>query len=243
MDVDEDHETGENIIMGAISHARNIVEQGAQGSKVSSKVLDDAFHFMDRLLPLLSKKHPAFKEFAYRFSESIFLWDKDDEDAVRAVVEGKGQSWEYIKRAKFSSIRKRIRRYIPDPTTLVSRLELLFKSFQNIRAPSTKGKGSRFFSDDARRMADRLLTTVRLGYLSDPPGLPLYYLMGRDRDGLNIYRCIRGTNSVEGGVHMALRRMFGAFRASAELAEALLVVWFGRRNTSVWLLEFLSFAN
>jgi hypothetical protein len=42
-------------------------------------------------------------------------------------------------------------------------------------------------------MAEQLLITAQLGFLSDPLPIPLYYLIGRDRDGLNIYRCIRGT--------------------------------------------------
>jgi hypothetical protein len=57
--------------------------------------------------------------------------------------------------------------------------------------------------------------------------------MGKDRDGLNLYRSARGTNSVEGGFHMVVRRIFGSLRASPELAECLLINWIHRRNRRV----------
>lgn len=203
-----------------------------QPEKFSTRVLDDAFHYMDRLLRLLSKKHSAFKAFAHDFSEAIFIRDRSDELAVRAVLEKHGVNWEYAKRAKAPSLNRRIRRYIPGRVVLLNRLETLFKAYENIQCSTKKGRGS-FFSDDAKEMVLHLLDTVRKGYLSDPPGIPLYYLMGKDRDGLNIYRTVRGTNSIEGGFHMVVRRIFGSLRASPELAECLLINWILRRNKKV----------
>jgi hypothetical protein len=208
-----------------------------QPDKFPTRVLDDAFHFMDRLLRLLSKKHSAFKAFAHDFSEMIFIRDKSDEMAVRAVLEKHGVSWEYAQRAKSSALNRRIRRYIPGRTVLVKRLETLFKSYENMQC-STKASQGSFFSEDAKEMVKRLLDTARAGYLSDPPGISLYYLMGKDRDGLNIYRTVRGTNSIEGGVHMVVRRIFGSLRASPELAECILINWILRRNTRVHLFVF-----
>jgi hypothetical protein len=47
------------------------------GSSLSTtlptRVLDDAFHFMDRIFRLLPKKHSAFRAFAHDFSEAMFL--------------------------------------------------------------------------------------------------------------------------------------------------------------------------
>ena len=82
-------------------------------------------------------------------------------------------------------------------------------------------------------MASQLIDTARLGFLSDPVGVSLYYRMGIDKDGLTIYRTIRGTNSVEGGVHMTIRRVFGSLQASPELAECILANWILWRNCSV----------
>lgn len=203
-----------------------------ESETIPTRVLDDAFHFMDRLLRLLSKKHSAFKAFAHDFSEAIFIRDKSDVLAVRAVLAQHGISWEYAKRAKADALNRRIRRYIPKPTLLLKRLEKLFNAYADIQCSTKKSRGS-FFSDEAKEMVLHLLDTVRKGYLSDPNGISLYYLMGKDRDGLNLYRSARGTNSVEGGFHMVVRRIFGSLRASPELAECLLINWIHRRNRRV----------
>jgi hypothetical protein len=190
---------------------------------------------MDRLLRCLHKSHSAFDLFAHYFSEAIFIRDIDDEEKVQAMLQKKGLDWHYYKRAKSKLINQRIRRYIPDPKTLHSRLSTLFNCFKNIRCSTSKRSGHniRFFSDEALEMAERLLETVRLGFLSDPPGLPLYYIKGKDRDGLTVYRTIRGTNSVEGGIHMAIQRVFGSLRASPQMSDALIMNWMHRRNIRV----------
>ncbi|KAK7008390.1 hypothetical protein R3P38DRAFT_3590324, partial [Favolaschia claudopus] len=53
-------------------------ESDSESEPLPSRVLDDAFHFMDRLLRLLSKKHSAFKAFSHDFSEAIFIRDRSD---------------------------------------------------------------------------------------------------------------------------------------------------------------------
>lgn len=203
-----------------------------QSETLPSRVLDDAFHYMDRLLRLLSKKHSAFKAFAHDFSEAIFIRDRSDTLAVRAVLEKNDVSWEYAKRAKGDALNRRIRRYIPERGVLLKRLETLFNVYADIECSVKKSRGA-FFSDEVREMVVHLLDTVRKGYLSDPVGISLYYLMGKDRDRLNVYRTVRGTNSVEGGFHMAVRRIFGSLRASPELAECLMINWILRRNKRV----------
>lgn len=204
--------------------------------KLPSRVLDDAFHFQDRLARLLPKKHSAFSSFMHDFSEAIFIRDKNDVTAVRAVLESKGINWDYAVRAKASVLNRRIRRYIPPRSILVDRLKILFDGYKDIICSKKSGRSRPFFSKDANEMAQRLLETARRGFLSDPPGISLYYKMLTDKDGLTIYRTIRGTNSVEGGVHMAVRRVFGSLQASPELAKCLLLNWILRRNCKVCLL-------
>ncbi|KAJ7159340.1 hypothetical protein C8R43DRAFT_948269 [Mycena crocata] len=97
-----------------------------------TRIFDDTFHFMDRLLRLLSKKHSAFKAFAHDFSEAIFIRDKSDEAAVRAVLEKHGVDWQYTKRAKAKALNQRIRRYIPQRQILLKRLETLFDAYTDM---------------------------------------------------------------------------------------------------------------
>ena len=57
--------------------------------------------------------------------------------------------------------------------------------------------------------------------------------MGVDPDGLPYYCCVHGTNSVEGGIHMVIRRTFGSLHASPELSDALLCNIQHRQNAHV----------
>jgi hypothetical protein len=135
-----------------------------------SRVLDDALHFMDRLLRLLPKMHSAFDAFCADFSRAIFLRDKDDESNVRRVLKAKGIDWEYAQRAKSNVINRRIRRLIPAPDVLAPRLQILFDGYKNLICSNKQNQGQPFFSKDACDMAARLLNTARLGFLSDPVG-------------------------------------------------------------------------
>lgn len=57
--------------------------------------------------------------------------------------------------------------------------------------------------------------------------------MRKDRDGLPLYRCCRGTNSLEGGIHQNIIRKFGSFGASPELTDAVLADYRLRHNIDV----------
>jgi len=142
------------IVTEAVEHAQGIIHQSAQlPQSLPTRVLDDAFHFMDRILRMLSKKHSAYKAFSHDFSEAIFIRDKDDEEAVKLVLESHGISWEYAKHAKASGLNRRIRRYIPDRETLGKRLRALFSGYQDIICSTKSGNRSRdrFFSEDAKK--------------------------------------------------------------------------------------------
>ena len=63
--------------------------------------------------------------------------------------------------------------------------------------------GQPLFNKAAWKSAKNILTLIKSGYLSDLPGIALYYQIGLDNKngGLPIYRCMCGTNMTEGGVH------------------------------------------
>ncbi|CAK5273589.1 unnamed protein product [Mycena citricolor] len=230
MEVDE--KASADMLITNFNTGVHFVHCACTEPKFPTRVLDDALHFMDRLLRLLSRKNSAFKAFAHDFSEAIFIRDHADETAVRAVLEKHGIVWEYAKRAKLAVLNRRIRRIIPPRDILLSHLDKLFDAYADLIC-STKSASGPFFTPDAREMWKNLRKTAQQGYLSDPPSIPLYYLMGKDHDGLNLYRTVQGTNSIEGGFHMAIHRVFGSLRASAELAECLLINWILRRNIKV----------
>jgi hypothetical protein len=48
--------------------------------------------------------------------------------------------------------------------------------------------------------------SIKMGWVSDPPGIPMYALFGYDlHSGLPIYMCLRGTSQIE-SFHSELSR-------------------------------------
>ncbi|KAG6877503.1 hypothetical protein C0992_009828 [Termitomyces sp. T32_za158] len=197
-----------------------------------SRIFDDLWHVQDRLLRLLPKGHSAFKAFASQFSQVLLVPDKSDIAAVMAVFEKRGFTWSYALRSHSDAIRRRVRRYCPGPEKLAADLRVLFDGWANVSCSVNHTHGP-LFSEEAKKQAARIIQVAELGLLSDPPGFSLYRRIGTDPDGLAVYRCLRGTNSIEGGIHMALRRTFGSLRASPELADAILANIRHRRNLAV----------
>jgi hypothetical protein len=197
-----------------------------------SRISDDIFHVQNRLLRQLSRTHSGYKAFARAFSEVLLVRDASDEAAVKAVLARKNVSWQVAQRARPDALRKRIRRFCPPPEQLDQDLERLFESWANVKCTKDP-KGKVLFNSAAHDEATKIRRAARQGYLSDPPGLQLYHQIGVDPDGLPVYRCIRGTNSIEGGIHMPLRRTFGPLHASPELADSILALIRHRRNTTV----------
>jgi hypothetical protein len=74
--------------------------------------------------------------------------------------------------------------------------------------------------------------------VSDPVGEPLYFFIRNGKNGLPIYRCLCGTNSVEGGVHNPIHRKFGALNASVQLADSLLADHRHHYNTDVGMANY-----
>ncbi|KAG6818808.1 hypothetical protein H0H93_001463 [Arthromyces matolae] len=214
------------------SGSQSILHQPEMATKpFPSRVLEDLWHVQDRLLRLLSKKHSGFKAFARAFSETLLVRDEDDVAAVAAVYEQRGYNWESALRSNADKIRRRIRRYCPPPERLVPDLIKLFSSWKNVQCSNDPSRPV-LFSAEAVKQAAQIVKHAERGFLSDPDGFPMYRKIGTDPDGLNIYRSLRGTNSIEGGIHMPLRRTFGSLRASPELADHTLSLILHRRNTS-----------
>ena len=123
---------------------------------------------------------------------------------------------------KPDAMHQRVRHFCPPPDILVPQLETLFVSWNDVQC-SLDPKCGPLFSDSACKQAKSIIQVAQLGLISDPPaspGYPLYYKMSVDPDGLPYYCCVRGTNSVEGGIHMVICRTFGSLRALPELSDA-----------------------
>lgn len=201
-------------------------------TNLPSRTLEDIWHVKERLLKLLPEAHSAFKPFKAAFGQAIFVYDKTDRENVEKVLQKNGEKWDVVLRTKTAMIHKRVRRYVPPPDILCPVLKTLFDCWKDVPCSLNPANGP-LFSPTAWKQAQNTLKSAREGLISDPPGIALYYKIGIDTDGLVYYRTCRGTNSVEGGIHMPLRRTFGSLHASPELSDGLLCNARDRRNTSI----------
>lgn len=109
----------------------------------------------------------------------------------------------------------------------------LFALFQEYSKPQyvDPSHGNRhLFDDNTKREVAKLLIHAKRGCLSDPQNVPLYYEKGRDKDGLTLWRCVRGTSDVEGAVHQKISYKFRAWNAGPEYADSALAILRDRHN-------------
>jgi hypothetical protein len=96
------------------------------------------------------------------------------------------------------------------------------------------------FNNAAWKTAKNVLALIKQGFISDPPGIPLYSQIGIDvaNGGLPIYRCARGTNFTEGGVYSHLRPRMPTSGASIRHVNASLQDFVIRHNLLVRILDY-----
>ena len=200
-----------------------------------TRILADAFHEIDKVCRFISKKHTHHVAFAKAFSNTMFITDKTDRLRMEAyLLRNNMPSFDRMRIEKPDWLWKRVRRYIPDKDTLFELLDELFKLWGPIKCTTT---GQTLFSSDTWKKSQGVLHDVRMGWLSDPIGIPLYTIRFTDKHGLLVYHCIRGTNSVEGAVHNPIRRNFAALNASVELADSAVADFRHRHNSDVGTLH------
>jgi hypothetical protein len=193
-----------------------------------SRVLGDIFHVLKT--PLVGKKHSLSKDFMRAFRDAFMAWDPRDRAKLEVVLKKKGMTWEEACRKKPHYVLKRVRRWIPPPRILLPRVSAVFSTFGPLLCSKTKLP---VFNAESWKQAANILHSIKLGYLSDPFDVPIYVKVGLDRDGLQVYRCIRGTNSVEGGVHRHVHRKFNSYNAGPQLSNALLLDYRARQVLDV----------
>jgi len=201
---------------------------GVDFELLPTRVLKDIFHLMDMVK--VSKRHSASKEFSWRFRDAIFVCDEEDRQRVEAFLTSKGDTWENKMRSNPSWVLHRVRRLVPPPAVLHQIVKDLFEAYGTIICSNT---GLPLFDDSTKQRAENVLKAIAAGHVSDPPGISFYFEMGKDKAGLPLYRCSRGTNSVEGGIHQNIIRKFGSFGASPHLADCVLADYRLRHNIDV----------
>jgi hypothetical protein len=218
----------QGMVRRIIKDAHELAQHGSQNEEALDQhhrsVLGDAFHFMDRVKVPVHHDWKAAYFSALR--DAIFIFDVDDKKKVQSVLLSKGKTWEQEVSFHSRYICRRVRRYIPPGEILHGRVKAVFDFFGDKQDGKT---GKRLFGGkDAMKKKDLVLEALRRGELSDPP-IPLYvpeFLPGtnmpkKDRDGLPLWRCLRGTGPAE-NAHSQYTRAFGQVRAGPMYSCAVL---------------------
>ncbi len=197
---------------------------------VRSRVLKDAFHLLDMIY--ISRVHGLRIPFAQAFRDALFIPNIKDKARIEVWLRTKNLKWEDMLRYKSAWLWRHCRRTIPPPEVLYPLVYDVLHTWGALKDAKT---GLPLFNASAWQTAKNILDLVRNGYVSDPPGVTLYYCIGLDAEanGLPIYRCIRGTNMTEGGVHTHLRSRLPTSGVSVRHMRACLLDFVLRHNLLV----------
>ncbi|KAI8983910.1 hypothetical protein BDB01DRAFT_850553 [Pilobolus umbonatus] len=177
------------------------------------------------------KAHSYTKEFKRMFRHALFIVDSEDKRRVTEVVESKfGKSFDEMMLSQPDWILKRVKKTVPLHYELLPVVQLLFDECTKWVDPRTHLP---LFDLACLKSCKAVLKQIEQGHVSDPVGIQLYRKIKTDKYGLSVYRCLRGTSSVEGGVHQNIIRKFGFFNSSPELANCALAEYRMRHNTEV----------
>ena len=224
--VDDDYnlKTSESVDIQSVKDGLKLLDENDENpstwpSSIRSRVLIDIWHAMARIK--VSKEHGCHRPFARALRDAIFIPDKEDKMRISAYLESISSSWDEVLRFNARWLWKRCKRIIPPPELLYSLVKEVFSSYGPLLDSEKKQP---LFNAQAWKDARNVLKVIQSGLLSDPPNIPLYYQIGVDKKHANLplYRCVRGTNSVEGGVHHSGRRRLPISGVSARHASTRL---------------------
>ncbi|THH17937.1 hypothetical protein EUX98_g9038 [Antrodiella citrinella] len=205
-----------------------------QDTDIQSRVLGDHWHLMDQFK--IPKNHGLRIPFFRALRDSLLIPDLHDKAAVEEVLAkrpGK-PTWDSYVCQKPDWVWQRVKRFSPRSGVLFQRVLEVVKTYGPLKDAST---GQPVFNDSCWKKAENVLENIRMGFYSDPLQIPLYQVNRKDKDGLPIYKCVRGTNGVEGGVHQNVIRRFAPFNASARLTVNILREYCSEHNLTVGTLN------
>jgi hypothetical protein len=211
-------------------------------STLRSRVLKDPFHVFNMFY--ISATHPLRLQFTRELRDTIFIPDQADKSRINSwgELQNPPQTYNTLRNSSPQWIREHCKHIIPAPKKLCHLVSRVFRTYGPLIDPKTKKP---LFTTDNWKTAKHVLDLIQNGYLSDPPGIPLYTIVGLDAKagGLTIYRCARGTNATEGGVHKHIRARLPKCGASLRHVNAALHDFVLYHNLSVcenpFLLRFL----
>lgn len=127
----------------------------------------------------ISVAHGLRVDFALSLSDAIFI--PDHRDKMRTIAWGAVQNppltWDFMLRTRAKWLWRHCKRSIPPPEKLYPLVERVFRTYGALKDARS---GLPLFNSAAWTVSKNLLDLVRKGFLSDPPGVALYYQIGVD---------------------------------------------------------------
>lgn len=201
---------------------------------IYSRVLKDIFHVFNMFH--LPANHGLRNEFSRELRDAIFIPDPEDRKRIEAwgQTQSPPQNFNSTRAARPSWLWHRCKRVVPPPNILFPLVNQVFQTYGPLKDAAT---GVPLFNLANWKTAKNILDLIRNGFVSDPPGISLYTIIGLDEKagGLPVYRCSHGTNLTEGGVHTHLRTHMPSSGASVRHAHASLLDFVLRHNLLVSL--------
>lgn len=207
-----------------------------------SRILKDSFHVFNMFY--ISATHSLRLQFTRELRDAIFVPDQADKSRINSwgAIQNPPQTYNTLRNSSPQWIRERCKHIIPAPKMLRHLVSHVFRTYGPLIDPKTKKP---LFTTDNWKTAKHVLDLIQNGYLSDPPGIPPYTVVGLDEKagGLPIYRCARGTNATEGGVHKHIRAQLPKCGASLRHVNAALHDFVLYHNLSVCVNSNLPFSD
>ncbi|KAF8169717.1 hypothetical protein K438DRAFT_1774100 [Mycena galopus ATCC 62051] len=184
--------------------------------EIRIRVIMDIWHAMARVK--VSKEHGLRRLFGIALRDAIFIPDEQDKAQIEAYLKTQNSSWDHQLRFNSRWLWHRCRRTVPPPDKLYETVNEVFKLY----GPQKDSKTNLpLFNPQAWHDAKNVLKAIKLGLLSDPPGVQLYYQMYIEKKtNLPIFRCVRGTCIPEGAIHKHLRDQMPKSGTSVRHASA-----------------------
>lgn len=196
-----------------------------------SGVLKDVFHVFHMLR--LTKNHGLVAQFSRSLRDILFLPDPEDKHNIENYLCRQPQplTWDQCLQRHPRFIKRHCKHLIPPAELLYPLVAKLFKTYGPLKDAQS---GLPLFNAEAWKTAQSILKMIKNGFISDPPNISLHYCIGIiKKSGLPVYRCWRGTNFTEGGVHRPIRRSLPISGVSPEHTYTRLKAYQFRHNMLV----------
>ncbi|KAJ7060532.1 hypothetical protein C8F01DRAFT_988939, partial [Mycena amicta] len=232
-DVDEFDDPEMDTVIAAYSEpiqapaTHPLVQSSDHNSQELTRIFEDIFHEIRRVTKTIDKRHTLAKQFSRWLRDAMLVPDHLDKAKVEAVLAKGGITWDQAVRSKPEWTWDRVRRYIPPRQVLKPVLATLASTHANVRCSV---HDIPLFNTKTWKAWNALQANIDKNVVSDPNGYALYNRLSNDKNGLTIWHNSRGTNSLEGGVHMPVRHRFGSLGASVEMSVMLLSDFCYRKN-------------